>query len=292
MLHKLIIIAQRHGMNICTAALYEIFIRGYRKKYIRWFYKILHSERNPAGVYFVLGCYNSGTTIIKDAIGLHPDVTTAPIEGDVLTAEFSTYEADGWSRCMYARVFDILESRKGEAINSKRVLSDWSPWIKRGKAFLEKSISHTVRIPHLRKAFRNTKFIYVTRDMDAVVAGIQRRSTPAPPAKLICGEKYPDKLLQQQWRFFNEIVLLDAKNHDDVLIISYEKFLSEPKKITEQMYTFLCLQKQELTFVDNFLRCGASEIFIKNTRATKNLAPFLENERDLRDAIERNFNGI
>ena len=286
MLKQLCKIAQRHESNIISAFFYECYIRLYTFKYFRFLLKQLSKRNKPLNVYFVFGCYNSGTTIVKRAVGLHPDIAVAPVEGDVLTDEFNTFESGGWPRCMYSNSYEIEEDRKNTILDASRILSDWRPWLRANKFFVDKSISHSMRIPHLRSAFNKPQFIYVTRQLEGVVHGIQKRSKPHGPALLFCEKEYSGQLLRRQWQYFHETVLKDIQDNDDILIVSYERFLSDPKEITAQMHSFLGLKPKKILFTAGVLSCAGKKINVKNKKDSLNSASWLESETDLRNSIE------
>src|SRR5690554_6700863 len=95
-------ISERHKLSLVPALTYELFVRAYRNDLLRFLLKPYFEFLKPKGWIFVCGCYNSGTTIIKQVIGAHPDVAMTPIEGDCLTSYLSNFETGGWPRAMMA----------------------------------------------------------------------------------------------------------------------------------------------------------------------------------------------
>ena len=63
-------IAKRHQKQTLVALCYEVFIRLYKYRLIRSVVSIFYGDRRPDAYIFVYGCYNSGTTDLKDAISL------------------------------------------------------------------------------------------------------------------------------------------------------------------------------------------------------------------------------
>jgi len=265
LLKKIKGLSNRHQMSLWKVLPYEIFIRTYQNLTVRHIFKYFFRLKNPSNVYFVLGCYNSGTTVIKNAIALHSDITVAPVEGDLLTSAFSHYEMMGSPRCMYADAFQIMQDRKYSMVSSKQAISDWRPWISSEKIFLEKSISNTLRINSLREAFSGTKFICVTRNLEGVVRGINKRSFPSGIFQHILGDnKYPANLLIRQWLMFYSLVLDDIDEEKaDVYLVSYEKFLSSPADELNNMYTFLGLNEMELAYESGTLNIGGNILHIR-----------------------------
>ena len=280
MINRLKRISRRHNCSIARAILIESFVQIYK---VRFFRKILRSfyPHTSSDVHFVLGCYNSGTTVVKNAIALHDCITIAPIEGDLLTSSLDTYESDGWPRCMYANSKCIFEDRIDNKLNKEAILKDWSPWTTMGKVFLEKSISNSVRVPSLRKAFANSKYIYVTRNLEGVVEGIQRRSTPNGPATLICGKEYSYNLLKAQWVFFNKLIIEDSVGQNDILFISYEKFLNNPKVELEIIFSFLNLPSREVLTNNGLLECCGNSLMVNNKKVQSTQNDYLDSREKL-----------
>lgn len=249
---------KRHKLSLITSLTYELFVRAYQLRGFRTAIKYFFRQQMPKEVFFVLGCYNAGTTVVKEAIGLHPDIVMAPVEGDLLTDAMKSYEYGGWPRCMVGNCYGVRQERLHGTVSAPQIISDLRPWMRKGKSFLEKSISNTVRIPLLRKAFPTTKFICVVREPEAVIRGIQKRSQPTGMASNILDMNYyPDELLLRQWVFFYQTVLDDyAKNCADIYFCSYEKFTREPNVELEEIFKFLDLRDKKPHYLDGQLTVG------------------------------------
>jgi len=278
-------IVARHGMPLYKSLAYELYLRAYRHSLGRGLLKCFSAKRQPAGWIFVVGCYNAGTTIVKDSIAAHPDITTPPLEGDVLTSHLPNFEENGWPRGMYGNAYAISQHRNQRQVNANAIISDWRPWIRPGKYFLEKSISNSVRIKIIREMFPQARFVCVVREPDEVVSGIQKRSNPQGLAKKILGHPdYPDNFLQRQWAYIYERVLEDIQ--DDLLLVSYEAFINNPVDTVQKLYKFLELPVVNIEFQDNELLISEVKIRIKpraNPRQT---------ESNLRQMLETRINQI
>lgn len=258
-------VSKRHNLPWFQALAVESFVRLYRRKFFRMILRSFFRLKRPLGIFFVVGCYNSGTTVIKNAISLHPDVAIAPIEGDRLTSALSSYETGGWPRCLFGNCNEVIADRRHGKVEANLFWSDLRPWVDSHKYFLEKSISNTVRIPLLRKAFPGTRFICVVRDVEGVIQGIRRRSRPHDLARKILGtSEYPRDLLTRQWRFFYSLVLQDTNAEKDVYFCSYEKFIAEPQAEVAKLYEFLGLSPQPLAYHDSILSVGGRSLTIQN----------------------------
>lgn len=256
-------LAQRHMMPIWKAVPYEVFIRLYENKYFRLLSRLFFSKETPKGYFFLVGCYNAGTTVVKNAIAAHPDVSMAPVEGDMLTDGLSSFEEGGWPRAMYGNLYRIAQHRKNDELDVDALISDWRPWIKSNKYFFEKSISQSVRIKLLRKTFPQSKFICVTRDPGSVVKGILKRSHPREVARRILGgAEYPESFLYKQWAFIYECILSDYCA-DDTVFCQYDGFIESPVKTVQKLFSFLGLRDVEVIFKDGVLEIDGVPILIR-----------------------------
>jgi len=256
-------IKKRHEKNVVVALLCEVYIRMYQIHFLRPILRFAFKKESPRGWVFVTGCYNAGTTVVKNAIGLHPDISSAPIEGDVLTSAMPNFEQGGFPRGMYGNAVAIRLHREFGSINRELAQSDWRPWIFKNKFFCDKSISQTVRIGLLRESFNNSRFVCVTRNPDNVVGGIQKRSVPNKQATVILGSKtYPDCFLKKQWAFIYGLVLRDY-DEEDTFFCSYEDFVSNPAKTVGQLYSFLNLRPVDITIVGHSILVHGKKLSIR-----------------------------
>ncbi len=255
----------KHRSTFLMSVMHEGFIRIYRNNLFRRTYQLFSKSTQPKNIIFLVGCYNSGTTVTKNVIALHPNISSAPIEGDELTSEITNLEKGGWHRCLYGNQRSILKYRESISINPKRLIKDWSPWIKKNKFFLEKSVANSVRINQLRSAFPGCKFINVIRDPDDVVSGILKRSQPSGEAAvLLNSHTYSKKILHCQWSFIYNLIKIDSKK-DDTYSCSYENFIKNPEEITKAIFTFLELGSVSIKYNnnDNFLHIGDEKIYLR-----------------------------
>ena len=210
--------------------------------------RVFFSKKQPRGVHFVVGVYNSGTTIVKELIAAHPDVTTPPIEGDRLSGALSSFEEDGWPRAMFGNAFKIRGERQCKELSASELIADLVPWIGNSSWLVEKSISNTLRIPQLRHAFPGTRFVCVVREPEAVVRGIQKRSQPTGKAReLFNSDSYPGSFLLRQWAYFYRTVVEDAEaDSSDICFCHYEKIMAEPAEELGRIFVFLGLPEVTL----------------------------------------------
>lgn len=257
-------ISSRHRRSLPIAIVYEAFIRCYRLSIFRNIVKNIFTNKKPKGWIFVGGCYNSGTTIIKDIIALHSDVNCCPIEGDLLTDELSNFEEGGWHRGMFGNAEAIEINRSMSSVNSINIINDWSPWIRQDAYFMDKAISHTVRVSALRDSFPGSKFIIVVRNSIDVASGIKKRSRPSGlAAEKLNSTQYSEEYLMEQWKFMYAKVIEDY-SQDDVLLVPYENVIENPVLWTEKIYHFLELSMPTVTLESETLFVEGMSIYIRS----------------------------
>ena len=115
----------RNGGDLWRGLKRELSVKLYKQPAIRRLVRRFYSPRDPEKWLFLVGCYNSGTTILRDIVASHPNVSDLPFEGVKLTSAFPDLEAGGWPRMMYRNKSHWGKMDSGAA-GLARV--DWSPW--------------------------------------------------------------------------------------------------------------------------------------------------------------------
>lgn len=197
--------------------------------------------REPEAWIFMGGCYNSGTTILREMIGSHPEVASLPREGVEITDAFPDLEAGGWVR-MWFRNAKAADLSSCDPVNlANRAKRDWSPWWRRdARVFIEKSIIHGAWMPALDAGFRNARFIGVIRDGYCVCEGIRRRARPIEGARDDLGQDtYPIDEVGRQWVHANEVLIRDQHKIENYLEVYYEEFTANPVKTLRKIFEFV-----------------------------------------------------
>lgn len=278
-------VAARLGMPAWRALPYDAFVRAYHHAPLRGVLRLPFPRAQPAGWIFPVGCYNAGTTIIKDAILSHPDVVGMPVEGDTLTSALDSFEEGGFPRGMFANRDVIERTRSDGELDVERIIRDWAPWIRGGKQFLDKSISNSMRIPKLRSAFPGARFVCIVRSPAGVAAGIKKRSRPAH------GGEYDDRFLRDQWKYFYETILAD-EDPSDTVFCSYESFIARPGETTVQLFRQLGLREVSIDDAEGGMSIDGRLLSVRSRPAADPLSPdprnqILEHLRDLEAIDER-----
>lgn len=179
---------------------------------------------------FVLGCYNSGTTLLEKLIGVHPDVSGMPMEGQFCTDQFTTPVTVGLPR-LWAEKPELFLMHEGtdNGVDADKVKMDWLKKIVDPKAgiYLEKSCPNSGRIRWLNKHFENAYFLAIIRNGYAVAEGISRKAG------------HPIEKSANQWVISNDLMLRDLKKVNNSMLITYEDLAEKTEDIMGSIWSFL-----------------------------------------------------
>ena len=205
--------------------------RFLRKPFGRRLAARLGHEPQPRKWIFVVGCYNSGTTLLGSILGRHPEVGTLPYEGVALSDVLPQPETFGWPR-MWQRCcseMDIPTERWSEV--ASRVKCQWSLSFPSRPVLLEKSIANACRMEFLEREFSPAFFIHIVRHGHAVAAGIRRKGVPARWGNHDFPDGYPLEECARQWVDSYRAVVGADIDRDRYLEVSYEDLCKDPHGI-------------------------------------------------------------
>jgi hypothetical protein len=195
---------------------------------------------NPEKWVFVVGCYNSGTTLLANLLEAHPAINGLAREGVELTDALRRPELAGWPR-MWSQCEDWVNLRPDEATNERavRIKRQWSHHTKDSGLIIEKSIANMTRLEFLAEHFQPAYFIHIVRNGYAVSEGIMRRSHPQDWDRTEFGETYPPGLCAGQWQRSYERFQECRDRLPNVLELSYESLTEEPAEYLAAIADFL-----------------------------------------------------
>lgn len=193
---------------------------------------------------FVVGCYNSATTLLASILREHPHIGGLPNEGAFLTDVLPYPETYHWPR-MWSQCLDKV--RGGVDMDSKekaeRIKRHWSLWYPNGaQNLVEKSISNATRLLFLQEYFKPAYFIYIVRNGYVVSKGIQKKANYKRWGSPYRETGYPIELCAEQWQMTDEIVEKDSLELDNFLRISYEELTETPQDTFSKITDFLGVQ--------------------------------------------------
>lgn len=186
---------------------------------------------------FLVGCYNSGTTLLSDLMGRHPQMSALPTEGHFITDQFPKDYEMGVPRMWVDRedVFCLDENDEGPDV--LRIKKEWGMRLDLSKPVLvEKSPPNTARMLWLAKHFENPHFVGIVRDGYAVAEGISRKGDPQSIA-----EGWPIEKSAWQWARSNQLMLEYAEKLDKFLLVKYEDLMENPQYHLDQIAAFVGL---------------------------------------------------
>lgn len=179
---------------------------------------------HPEKWLFLVGCYNSGTTLLAEMLNQHPDISGLPTEGHFITDQFIKDFEVGLPRMWAEReeLFRLTENDEGP--DPVRVKKEWGMRFDLSKpVLLEKSPPNSVRTRWLNKHFQPAYFIVIIRNGYAVSEGIARK---ADPKHLRDG--WPIEQCAWQWRRSIEVLEEDSVYLQNILWIKYEDLVRDP----------------------------------------------------------------
>lgn len=201
------------------------------------------SVPKPKRWIFVLGCYNSGTTLLAAVLGSHPEIAPLPQEGVFLTDALPPPERWRWSRMWCRCEAEMrLESGPGEADRARRIKRQWSLWLPRSPAnVLEKSVANVVHIPFLAAHFQPAYFVYLVRDGYAVAEGLRRKARPWRWGRDEFPSGYPLSYCAEQWAASDALARRHLAGVERAITVTYEEFTADPAAISARIFDFLGL---------------------------------------------------
>ena len=225
------------------------FLKFWAKKWVRS--ACPTRIREPRQWVFVVGCYNSGTTMLRDMIAQHPETTVIPWEGVRFTDVLRRPEDLGWVR-MWCRCEEYVKTPSmGDYAARRRLLRDWSPWIQPSKSLVEKSIANVTRMRWLDRNLARVSFVGITRNMWPVCEGIRRRAHARGQA--LASQRgradYSIEECVQQWFRSREIMRQGASHVRRWHHVTYEQVVADPSRVMAGIDEFLDLSRhtRELT---------------------------------------------
>lgn len=185
---------------------------------------------------FIVGCNNSGTTLIHDVLAASGHFSYMAHEGHRYTDVLRRAGRVGHERVWTEYLADLRLDGTAAIDQRDRLVFDWiyelpSP---AKEKILEKTTVNAVRMLWLQRAFPNSAFIGVVRNGYAVAEGIKRK-----------GKKSVERGASH-WARVNAIMAEDAGKVDRFLLVRYEDFVGMPEATLGRLATFLSIPEHDL----------------------------------------------
>ena len=185
---------------------------------------------SPARWVFLVGCYNSGTTLLHDLLAMHPLVGSMPDEGQFFTDQLPVPRDLGLRR-LWALKPELfrLDENAGPHIKVKRLQRQWGAKFNdpTRPVLIEKTPTNAARTRWLQARFSPASFVGIIRDGRAVAEGIRRKTG--------CDLESAAR----QWVRSNEIMLRDFEDLRHKRLVRYEHLTADPDGVVADLLAFL-----------------------------------------------------
>lgn len=202
---------------------------------------MLIAERNKGGFVrcvtrpiFVVGCCNSGTTILWQALCSHPDLSGPESEGQDITdlpacmRHFlgrQTFRMFAHPRFNDAYRVTDKDFRVDVARQVDRV---YGRYCEPRKRFIEKSPANSMRTRFLQSIYEDASFVILVRNGYAVCEGIRRKRWFDPERPHMGSQPTTIRDAAEQWYHANRILLEDSRYLRRRMFVRYEDLVGEP----------------------------------------------------------------
>lgn len=247
----------------------------------------LGKELSPARWVFIVGCYNSGTTLLDSILQRHPEITGLDDEGVMLTNQLNRPEDYGWTR-MWAECSDkiALDDQAEQELKAQKIKKQWSFFYPRSgkQLLLEKSIANTPRMRFFERYFQPISFIHLVRNGYAVAEGIRRKAQPGKYDNPLFLNHYPIDYCARQWRISWEMVEQQRPFVKNFLEVRYEDLCATPLLTLNRIAEFLSVKEFQPDWIDGTFSIHNMQSTIKNqnpksiSRLTANDIAVIEKE--------------
>lgn len=186
---------------------------------------------------FIVGCYNSGTTLLAELMSRHPDISGMSTEGHFVTDQLVKDFDIGLPRMWVDRedLFRLTEEDDGPDVI--RLKKEWAIRLDLSKpVLLEKSPPNSARTRWFQKHFENAHFIGLMRNGYAVAEGISRKGDPKHIQR-----GWPIERSAWQWARGNEVLEKDSEHLKHFTWIKYEDLVANPQDTLNKLTNFLGL---------------------------------------------------
>ncbi len=194
---------------------------------------------------FIVGCYNSGTTLLDHMLSSHDEISNLPSEGVSLTSELSTPEDFGWNRMWFMCRNKLEISKFSHSPDLEIIKKQWSMFYDNSKEFyLEKSVINSLNIDWLEESFHSPYFIWIVRNGYAVAEGIRRRTLPEGRHNSQYLKGYPIELCAKQWAYNNNVISKKINYTKNWKCISYEDLTTKNDAVIDEIFDWLPLNER------------------------------------------------
>jgi hypothetical protein len=266
----------------------KVYSRYRKSKLVSAVFSFFGKELQPKKWVFIIGCYNSGTTLLTEIFEKNNQLSVLPDEGVMLTNQLPRPEDFGWQR-MWSQCENKMKIDEANAVEVARIIKrHWSHFVqKRPLIVVEKSIANAVRMQFFQEHFPNSYFIYIVRNGYAVAEGIKRKANVMPENQAKLGAKYPIEFPAKQWQTSIDVVERDRETIKNFLEISYEELTSDLKGTSLRVTNFLGINPFDDNTLQGDFEVHGNKMKVSNQNA-KSFARLSQEEWSVLNSIANN----
>lgn len=209
---------------------------------LRWYWvKAFASERwrQLARGYrwiFILGCNNSGTTLLTRMLDSHPAIAAIPKGGRGSSVVLARPKLVNAVRLWTEKIDQFRLTEADQHLDALRLIYDWVSAVQFSPRpfLLEKAPPDMVCARWFQSVFPDALFIGLIRNGYAVAEGMSRR------------EGYSLDRCARHWTTANQTMLDDAEHLKHFLLVRYEELVNEPLSTVKHVSEFLDIDSQPL----------------------------------------------
>lgn len=201
---------------------------------------------------FILGCNNSGTSLLQHLLRLHPQIDHLPGEGQshlLKTRDIEKVTGVNHNR-VFTEVLEYMNPPRALKRNNPNIDELASPrflrnaWLRsrkgnNGKYLMVKSPPDMVRSLWLQQHFDTPHFIGIVRNGYSTVESIMHSG------------KSPERAATH-WNLANKIMMRDSKKLRYFHLIKYEDLVESPQKILRELEDFLEIDHFDYSFLGDY----------------------------------------
>lgn len=207
---------------------------------------------------FVIGCCNSGTTLLWKMLLQNSGVSGPDIEGQAIEdlpkylKHFIGKETFRlFAHPKFRNAYHLTEKDSNE-LTTHEVSNIYSRYFIEGTRFIEKSPANSVRMRFLQATFPDAQFVVIIRNGFAVAEGIRRKRWFDPERTHLSGQGTTIEQAAVQWLYANSTIIRDLSYINNFIVIRYEELVKKPEFIMNRLYGFLSLP--QLKFNASYFR--------------------------------------
>ena len=185
---------------------------------------------------FIVGCNNSGTSLLYSILEKTEQVSAFKNEGQIYTNMLKRANKRGHER-VWTEYLDELRLTEDDSGGCyPRLLHDWMRELSVpiNNLIIEKTTANAVRMRWLQSVFPNSIFIGVVRNGYAITEGIIRKGGKSARRGAF------------HWNLVNKIMLEDAIKVNNFLLLKYEDLTDESEVTASKLAEFLDLDKYKI----------------------------------------------